>query len=229
MDALSTIKFDFGADYKKVSSIGKGGKEGFALEEVDLGSGFETDKLEAKAAKIKSIYGDLQSTTVDIGSSIEAAMNSLAVSFGENLGLLIAGADGAQSINEILGSVFGEMLVNIGKAAISAGSAFLAMGIMFKVGIATPGAALAAIAAGIAMVAVGSAFKSAVSSATSGSGSYSSASAGSSYGSGISSSASPGSIRSSPLQIIVSGDFKLKNGDLVASINQYDQRRKIST
>jgi len=230
IEAIPTIKFDFGADYKKVSTTGKGGKEGFALEKVDLGSGLETDKLEASAAKIKSMYGDLQSTTVNIGESIEAAMNSLAVSFGENLGLLIAGADGAKSINEILGSVFGEMLVNIGKAAIAAGTGFLAIGHMFRVGITTPGAALAAIAAGIAMVAVGSAFKSAVSSATSGSGgTYSSASSGSSYGSGVSSSGSAGSIRSAPLQIIVSGDFKLKNGDLVAAIDKNNQRRIIGT
>ena len=192
--------------------------------------GLETEKLDAAADKIKKKFEDIKDTTINIGAAISEAMSSLAISFGENLGLLIAGADGAKSINEILGSVFGEMLVTIGKAAISAGVAFLAIGNMFKVGITTPGAALAAIAAGIAMVAVGTAFKSAVSSATGGGGgTYSSASSGSSYGSGVSSSGSAGSIRSAPMQIIVSGDFKLKNGVLVAAINQYDQRKKIST
>lgn len=227
MDALSTIKFDFGADYKKVST--KGGKEGFALEKVELGSELETDKLEAKAAKIQSIYGNLKETTISVGEAISTAMNDMAVSFGENLGLMIAGADGAKSINEILGSVFGEMLINIGKAAIAAGTAFLAIGNMFKVGIASPGAAIAAIAAGIAMVAVGTAFKSAVASATSGGSTYSSASIGSSYGAGISSAGSSGNVRSAPQTIIVQGEFKLKNGDLVAAIDKNNQRRVIST
>lgn len=229
MDALSTIKFDFGADYKKVSSVGKGGKEGFSLEKVDLGSELETDKLEAKAAKIKSIYDDVESTTVNVGAAIEIAINDLAVSLGENIGLMIAGSDGAKSINEILGSVFGEMLVNIGKAAIAAGAGFLAIGNMFKVGIASPGAAIAAIAAGIAMVAVGSAFKASVSSATSGGGTYSSAYSGDSYGSGGISSVAPGSLRSTPMEIRITGEFRQSGRDLVAVINKDNQRKIIAT
>lgn len=220
MEVLSSIK---------LTADSKTGKIAQTEITAPIAEGFETSKLEASAAKIKSIYGDLQETTVNIGASIAEAANSLAVSFGENLGLLLAGADGAKGIGEILGSAFGDMLVTIGKATISAGTAFLAMSLMFQAGIATPGAAIAAIAAGIALVAIGSAFKSAVSSATSGGGTYSSASSGSSYGSGVSSSGSAGSIRSAPLQIIVSGDFKLKNGDLVASINQHNQRKKTST
>lgn len=190
--------------------------------------GFETDKLEASAAKIKSIYDNVKGTTIAIGSEIQSAMSEMAVSFGENLGLMLAGADGAKSINEVLGSVFGEMLVNIGKAAIAAGTAFLAIGEMFKVGITTPGAAIAAIAAGIAMVAVGTAFKSAVSSAASGGGTYSSSS-GSSYGSGSYGSSASSQLRSAPQTVYVTGEFRLKNGDLVAAIDKNHQRKIIST
>lgn len=229
MEALSSIKFDFGANYKKVSTTGEKGQSGFALEKVELGSELETDKLEAKAAKIHSIYGDIKETTIAIGAEIEKAMGDMAVSFGENLGLMIAGADGAKSINEVLGSVFGDMLVNIGKAAIAAGTAFLAIGEMFRVGITTPGAAIAAIAAGIAMVAVGTAFKSAVSSATSGGGTYSSGGGGSSYGTGISSAGSAGNLRSAPQTIIIQGEFRQRGTDLVAVIDKNSQRKTIGT
>jgi len=229
MEALTTIKFDFGADYKKVSTVGEKGQNGFALEKVEIGSELETDKLEAKAAKIHSIYGDIKETTIAVGAEIEKAMGDMAVSFGENLGLMIAGADGAKSINEILGSVFGDMLVNIGKAAIAAGTAFLAIGEMFRVGITTPGAAIAAIAAGIAMVAVGTAFKSAVSSATSGGGTYSSGSGSSSYGSGISSAGSLNNVRSAPQTIIIQGEFRQRGTDLVAIIDKQSTRKTIGT
>jgi len=229
MEALTTIKFDFGADYKKVSTVGEKGQNGFALEKVEIGSELETDKLEAKAAKIHSIYGDIKETTIAVGAEIEKAMGDMAVSFGANLGLMIAGADGAKSINEILGSVFGDMLVNIGKAAIAAGTAFLANGEMFRVGITTPGAAIAAIAAGIAMVAVGTAFKSAVSSATSGGGTYSSGSGSSSYGSGISSAGSLNNVRSAPQTIIIQGEFRQRGTDLVAIIDKQSTRKTIGT
>ena len=142
---------------------------------------------------------------------------------------MIAGADGAQSINEILGSVFGEMLVTIGTAAISAGVAFLAIGDMFTASIGTPGAALAAIAAGIAMVAVGTAFKSSVSSATSGGGGTYSSVSGSSYSGGGVSSGSAGLMRSAPMTIYISGEFKANGRDLVAVIDKNAQRKTITT
>ncbi|MDP3645421.1 MAG: hypothetical protein Q8S54_19835 [Bacteroidota bacterium] len=194
-----------------------------------LNEPLETDKLEASANKVKSILGDLKITTIDIGGAIESAMNNLAVSFGENLGLLLAGADGAKGIGEILGSAFGDMLVSIGKATIGAGTAFLAMSLMFKAGIATPGAAIAAIAAGIALVAIGTAFKTSVASAASGGGgTFSSAGSGNNSSIGVS-SAGVNSYRSSPMTINITGTFRQQGRDLVAVIEKEGNIKKIST
>ncbi|MBA4408274.1 MAG: hypothetical protein C0397_02485 [Odoribacter sp.] len=194
-----------------------------------LSEGLETDKLEASANKVKSILGDLKTTSIDIGGAIEAAMNNLAVSFGENLGLLLAGADGAKGIGEILGSAFGDLLLTIGKATIGAGTAFLAMSLMFKAGIATPGAAIAAIAAGIALVAIGTAFKTSVASAASGGGgTFSSAGSGNNSSIGVS-SAGVNSYRLAPMTINITGTFRQQGRDLVAVIEKESTIKKIST
>lgn len=185
--------------------------------------GFETSKLEASANKIKSIYGDLKSTVVDFSSVFQESMSGIAVGFGESLGEMLAGTGTLSDLGSIVLSSLADLAIQVGKIAIGVGIA--TFGIKAALESLNP---VLAIAAGVALVALGSAAKGALSKSASGGGTFSSAST-SSYGSGVSSSGSSGSLRSAPMQIVVSGDFKLKNGDLVAAIDYSKQRRKSTT
>jgi hypothetical protein len=188
--------------------------------------GFETDKLEASAAKIKSIYGDLQSNIADFSGAFKESMADLAVGFGESIGQMLAGTGGFSQIGDLIGSTLGEMAIRVGKIAIATGTAAIAIGESLRKAINTPAAGFAAIAAGVALIAVGTWAKSALGGAASGS--YSSASSTSSYGA-ISGSGATTNIRSAPQTIYITGEFRQRGTDLVAVIDKNNQRRVIGT
>ncbi|HNX11612.1 MAG TPA: hypothetical protein PKH68_01360 [Paludibacteraceae bacterium] len=184
----------------------------------------ETSKLEAKAAKIQSIYGNLKSTVVDFSSVFQESMTGLAVGFAESLGTMLTGATGFGDLAAMAGAALGDMAIQVGKIAIQTGIASLAIWESLKV----PGGGALAIAAGIALVALGTAAKAALSNVASGKGNYSLGSSTSSYGSGsYGSSSSP--VRSAPQTIYITGEFRQRGTDLVAVIDKNTQRRVIGT
>lgn len=196
----------------------------------DFDSLFEGNKLEAQAERIKATMGDVKSVMIDATSSINEAFTNMAVGFGESLGLMLAGADGAKSIGTVVGEAFGNMAVQLGTVIAAAGVAFFALGNAFKAAITNPATALLAVAAGTALIAVGTAVKSSISNI--GSGTYSGSAGGGSYDSssyGGNSNIPLVPARSAPLEIRISGSLKGNGRDLVAVIENAQQVRKITT
>lgn len=182
----------------------------------------ETDKLEASAAKIQSIYGDMQSAVMDFSSVFQESMSGIAVGFGESLGNMLAGTGNLSDLVAVVGQSLGDMAITVGKIAIATGIGIEGI----KIALKSLNPAIA-IAGGIALVALGSYVKGALGGAASG-GTFSSASTGS-YDTGGVSSVSTGSLRSAPMTIYIEGEFKQRGPDLVAVIDKNSQRRKIGT
>lgn len=188
----------------------------------------ETDKLEAKSDKIKSIYGDMKSTVVDFSGIFTASMQNIAVGFGESLGNMLAGTGTLSDLGKAVGSSLGDMAIQLGTVVSAAGIAFFTLGEAFQKAISNPATALLAVAAGAALIAVGTAVKSSISSIASGSsgGTYSSGNYDTSTGS-TSASASP--IRSAPETIRLEGTFKMLGKDMALIIAKNKQLEYITT
>lgn len=195
------------------------GKQSWLKNPIDS---LETDKLQAKSDKIKSIYGDMQSAVMDFSSVFQESMSGIAVGFGESLGNMMAGTGNLSDLVAVVGQSLGDMAITVGKIAIATGIGIEGI----KVALKSLNPAIA-IAGGIALVALGSYVKGALGGAASG-GTFSSASTGS-YDTGGVSSVSSGSLRSAPMTIYIEGEFKQRGPDLVAVIDKSSQRRKIGT
>lgn len=184
----------------------------------------DTDKLEAKSAKIKSIYGDLKTSIMDFSSVFQNSMADAAAGFGETIGKMLAGSAGFSDLASFVGSTLGDMAIQVGKIAIATG--FAVSGIKVALQSLNP---VIAIAAGAVLVGLGTWAKSALGSAASGgSSTYSSAASTSSYGATSGSGAST-NIRSAPQTIYITGEFRQRGPDLVAVIDKNTQRRVIGT
>lgn len=188
----------------------------------------ETDKLEASAAKIKSIYGDMKTTVIDFSAVFQDSMAGAASGLGESLGQMLAGSASFSDLGAFVGQTMADMAISVGNIAIGVGVAALGIGTALKTAISTPAGAIAAIAAGTALVALGSWAKSSLSSAASGGGGTYSSSGGGSYDTGTP-SAAPQNIRSAPMTIYVNGEFRAAGRDLVAVIDKNAQRKAITT
>jgi len=218
--AIIKLRLEESKDLKPITGLG--------ITTPDFGVGLETDKLEASAAKIKSIYGDLQTHIMDFSQVFNESMNNVAVGFGESLGNMLTGAGSLSDLGGMVGSALGDMAISVGKIAISTGIAAMAIGESLRKAIATPAAGLVAIAAGVALVALGTAVKGSLSSAASGGGgTFSSANTGG-YNTGTT-GVQPANVRSSPQTIYVTGSFKAQGKELIAVIDKTQQRQLITT
>lgn len=213
MEVLSSIKLTADAKTGQIAETKIPAPEVIPLE---------TDKLEASAAKIQSIYGDMQSAVMDFSSVFQESMSGIAVGFGESLGNMLAGTGNLSDLVAVVGQSLGDMAITVGKIAIATGIGIEGI----KIALKSLNPAIA-IAGGIALVALGSYVKGALGGAASG-GTFSSASTGS-YDTGGVSSVSTGSLRSAPMTIYIEGEFKQRGPDLVAVIDKNSQRRKIGT
>lgn len=184
----------------------------------------ETSKLETSAAKIKTIYGDLQTSIVDFSSVFNDSMSVIAVGFGESIGNMLAGAGGLAELGAIVANSLGDMAIQVGKIAIGTGIAIDGIKAALK------GHPVLAIVGGMALVALGTWVKKSLGNVSIGGSSGGSYSANSSAGeSGSSTISTPKSLRGEPLTINIVGEFKQSGRDLVAVIDKASQRKTITT
>ena len=124
----------------------------------------------------------------------------------------------------MIGSTFGDMLIQLGKIAIEAGVGIKAIRKTFES--MNP---YVAIAAGVALVAFGTMIKSSVSKigTSGGSGGYSASGSGQGFGNGFSSAAV--NTQQNPMVITLTGQLVAKGSDLVYVVEQESRRRRVAT
>jgi hypothetical protein len=172
--------------------------------------------------EISALFQALGQVGINAAESLNNAFTSGAEGLGEFLGQLASGKTGISGFGNLIGGVFADLAITVGKVAIGAGMAVL--GIKQALMAMNPGVA---IAAGIALVALGTMIKSSLKSAASGGGSASVSSSGSGSGSGGLVYDTRASIQ--PLNINITGSLTAKGPDLVYVFNQESLRKKAVT
>ncbi len=167
-------------------------------------------------------YSAFDKEIVDISSNINSAFQDIAVGFGESVGQLLAGTGSLNGFAILVANIFGDMAIQVGKIAIAAGIATLAIKAAFE---SMNG--YAAIAAGIALVALGTAVKSSLSQVASGGGA-SVASSGYSNNLDIRTDKNSDRVTQS-VNVEVSGEFRLQGNTLVAAVNKENRRKNLTT
>jgi hypothetical protein len=166
--------------------------------------------------EISALYLVLDKVSVDAGGAFNDSIKAMSEGLGEFLGNLASGHAGISDFGKLIGTVFADMAINVGKIAIAAGLAVL--GIKKALMSMNP---YVAIAAGIALVALGYAIKGSLSSAASGGSGGASANTGSNSWTYDNSTKK----QTEPIQIHITGELVGKGSDLVSVIN-YETRRK---
>lgn len=160
-----------------------------------------------------------KTAVLDLTSELENAITSIASDMGALVGDLVTGGDAFGNFKNAALSTMGDMAIAVGKIAISTGLA--ASGIKAALKLGNP---YVAIAAGAALVALGAAVKAGLSNASTASASYgSSAVASSSYGS------SAASNYERVVDVHVTGTLKANGTELVAVLNNEQNRRDFTT
>ena len=160
-----------------------------------------------------------KTAVLDLTSELENAITSIASDMGALVGDLVTGGDAFGNFKNAALSTMGDMAIAVGKIAISTGLA--ASGIKAALKLGNP---YVAIAAGAALVALGAAVKAGLSNASTASASYgSSAVASSSYGSSAASS------YERVVDVHVTGTLKANGSELVAVLNNEQNRRDYTT
>lgn len=192
----------------------------------------ETDKLKTWAEDQKAVLSDVQRTWIDFQDIFNNSMNGVVEGFATGIGEMIAGTGSLKDVGALIGSLLGDMLINLGRATLAAGMASLGISAMLKAAFASPAGAALAIAAGAAAIAVGTALKSSLSKvatgAGGGSGAYSSG-AGGSYdvrGTGITAT---GNRPQTAITVEVTGQTRINNDHILISYQRAAQRKKINT
>jgi hypothetical protein len=159
-----------------------------------------------------------------IMSSVNSSLSDFAVTIGEGIGNIIAGVGSLGDMGANILSVFGELMVTVGKIAIQAGVTMLGIQAMFANPF-SPAQALLVVGAGILLVALGTAVKAGIQNA--GSGNMSSAT---SYSSGsVSSSSSSAEYSSKEIKVSVSGELQSRGNKLIAVISNESGRKKLTS
>jgi hypothetical protein len=162
---------------------------------------------------------------VDVTAEINSSFANAAVGVGEFFGALAIGQGGLASFGNLVGGVFADMAINVGKIAIGAGMAVL--GIKKALMTLNP---YVAIAAGTILVGLGMAVKGAMANAASGSGAASSLASGSGGGgSSFTYDTRSGSAQTQPIVIKIQGELKADGTSLKYIFDQEVTRRKNST
>jgi len=198
--------------FKPLKSIG--------LPKIEIPA-LETDKL---LANLKPVLEEAKATIIDFSDTFNQAFSDLAVNFGSYMGDLISGTKGFDDFGNVLLGSLGNLAIQIGKIAIQTGIAMKAIKLSFK----TPGAA---IAAGIALVALGAAIKGAVAKAMDGNSASSSGMASNSFvydtrnaSSGLGQLTPATNTQPQMINVNVTGEFRQRGSDMVATINETHKR-----
>lgn len=197
------------------------------LKPIDL-----TPKLELETSKLQSINSKNEEAVANlvrnqevaktVGSELDKAtansLENMAVGFGELLGEMANGSANFSDIGTMVLSSLADLAISVGKIAIATGIAVSGI----KTALESMNPAIA-IAGGVALIAIGSAVKGALSSAASGA----SSSASSISSVSNSSSSSNSMLRSAPIRVHVTGEFRQKGKDLSAVIDQYGVSKSV--
>lgn len=160
-----------------------------------------------------------KTAVLDLTSELENAITSIASDMGTLVGDLVTGGDAFGNFKNAALSTMGDMAIAVGKIAISTGLATEGIKAALKLG--NP---YVAIAAGAALVALGAAVKAGLANASTASASYGSSSvASSSYGSSAASS------YERVVDVHVTGTLKANGSELVAVLNNEQNRRDYTT
>jgi hypothetical protein len=225
LEQTIALEQQLAADRKKQSDVGFAtvspiGPGALATEETGLAP---MRALEDRANQIKSMNEGIGQSYIDMSDVINGAMQDAAIGLGAGLGDMMATGEGFKGFGQMVGGVFADMAITVGKIAIGTGSAVEAV----KKSLTALGG-FGAIAAGVALIAIGTAAKSAMASAASGGGGgtfsrpMSFDSTGSQQiGSGVS--------RVEPIRVEVTGEFRQRGPDLVAVVGKENDRRRRST
>lgn len=183
---------------------------------------------EEQKARLYADLDEMKGITMDFTGTINDAISDMAVGFAESIGKMIAGTGGIEDIGSMLAASFGDLLVNIGKIAIAAGTVSLGLSALFESGMLSPGAAMAAIGAGAAAVALGTALKAALSNA--GKGGASASSMVSQPFTGFGTQTGTNAYKSAePLRVQVIGETVIRNKDIYIAYKTAESNRKINT
>jgi hypothetical protein len=186
----------------------------------------DTTGLVSALTRARGAFYAFQAQNADFGNNllqmnqqvsnlVNGALTDGIGQFGEFIGNMIAGTEQLSSLPAIVGGIFGDLAVSIGKALIAFGTA----GIAIKFFEVNPTMALIA---GAGLVALGSALKASISSSRSG-GSSSSASTAS-----ASSVQSAQSYKMPVLQIEVTGNSTIKGNDIYTAYTNTNKNRTIT-
>lgn len=184
----------------------------------------ETEKLQSfteqnkeMAEKLKDNY---KGAFIDISDSVQGGVENIAVGVGELLGSLNGHGDLFKGFALLVANTFADMAIQVGKIAIATGIATIGI----KAALETLNPAVA-IAAGVALVALGTAVKGALGDVASNPGGGGSTS---SIGGNFDVRKFPNP-RDNKVQVEVTGEFRQRAGDLVATVQQEQQRQRILT
>jgi len=209
--ATEAVREELELEKLKASAIGVTAIAISNIQMPDLGK--ITTGLQAPIEAVKGMM-------LDVTDSVNSAFESMAEGLGTFLGALAAGDAGAGDFVKVIGGVFADLAITVGRICIAAGVAKMAL----EKALITFGGAGFAIASGIALVALGTAVKGSMSSAVGAGGGSSSFSSGAA---GISAGAAAAQNQS--LVITLKGKLVAEGKDLVYVVDQENIRRNVST
>lgn len=167
---------------------------------------------------------DMNSVEISVqqlNSLISEGVTSLSSTIGELIGDLVTGGDAWGNFANAAMSAFGDLAISIGKIAIEAGLA--SEGIKDALALGNP---YVAIAAGAALVALGAAVKAGLSNVANGGGGYSAPAVASGGYTGTGGASSMDWYEKTGITINVTGTLKGEGSQLIAVINQEEERKK---
>ena len=196
--------------------------KGIEIPEIKMPK-LETEKL---LGNLKPVLEEAKNVVLDFADTFNEAFGGLAESFGEYMGNLISGTGKFSDFGNIVLGALGDVAIKVGKIAVATGIGL--SGIKKALMSLNPAVA---IAAGVALIAIGTAIKGALKSAADSMGSsgggggvsgnsfvYDTRGATSSFGSTVPAT------QSQTINVHVTGEFRQRGRDMVASINETNKR-----
>ena len=185
---------------------------------------FDVSKISEQLAQVKAaVVPVISSLGQQLNSVFENSFETMLSGLGEFLGGLATGEASMQGFTQMVGGMFAQMAIDIGKVAIAEGVALKAI----KAGLSNPANAPAVIAAGVALVALGSIVKGALSRI--GSGAAGAGEGAIAAGSSLNFDTRLPSQQEAVTKIELSGKLTAEGDDLVYVFNRNTSRRTSTT
>jgi hypothetical protein len=236
LEGSKSLQAQFEAETKAILEKRKAETEMLkTLDTIKLkGPEIEIPKLEVdKLLKgLRSDWDQAKSVLIDFSEVFQNSFKDIAVSFGESLGKMLAGAENAQSFGDTIISIFANMAIQAGKIIVAAGLAFFAIGEALQKALTSPATALLAVAAGIALIAVGKYAQTRLNEVGANAGgsigqnSYVFDSRGST--SALAAIQPESQPRPETITVNVTGEFRQRGSDMVATIAETNKRASYS-